>query len=252
MEHDERIEPVGRVHSPFREKFGIPRQPGLVPEAWGVLELHPPFDRLEAVEGLDAFSHLWLIYRFHAIPAERESLRVRPPRLGGNRRLGVFATRSMFRPSRLGLSVVALEAVEVVDGRARLRLGGVDLLDGTPVLDIKPYLPYADSLPGARAGFAERPPPRRLAVRFVEAAEAALIARPDGVRLRALITAVLSLDPRPAYRAGSGEDPRRMFGMRLEDLDVRWGVEAGVAWVHALQRESDRAAFRDEGAPAQC
>jgi tRNA-Thr(GGU) m(6)t(6)A37 methyltransferase TsaA len=234
MAQDDYCEPVGVVHSPFREKFGIPRQPGLVPEARAVLVLQPPFDRPEAVEGLEGFSHLWLIYRFHAVSAERGRLSVRPPRLGGNRRLGVFATRSPFRPNPLGLSAVRLDRIEVVSGRVRLRLSGVDLLHGTPVLDIKPYVPYADSLPDARAGFAAGPPPACLAVRFAPEAERVLARRADGGELRRLIRGVLSLDPRPAYRAGEAGEPGRVHGMRLDDLDVRWRVEAATAVVEAL------------------
>jgi tRNA-Thr(GGU) m(6)t(6)A37 methyltransferase TsaA len=239
MDPDHRFEPVGLVRSPFREKFGIPRQPGLVPEARAVLELHPPFDRPDAVQGLDEFSHLWLIYRFHGVEPDRRTLRVRPPRLGGNRRLGVFATRSMYRPNSIGLSVVALEAVENAAGRVRLHLGGVDLLDGTPVLDIKPYLPYADSLPHARGGFADHPPEVRLAVRFGAAAERVLAGRSDGPQLRRLIAALLALDPRPAYRSGERGDPSRQFGMRLQDLDVRWRVESGVVRVESLAPGGD-------------
>ena len=234
MARDHCFEPVGVVRSPFREKFGIPRQPGLVPEARAVLVLEPPFDRPEAVDGLDGFSHLWLIYRFHAVRAERERLSVRPPRLGGNRRLGVFATRSMFRPNPIGLSLVGLERVEIAAGRVRLHLSGVDLLDGTPVLDVKPYLPYADSLPEARAGFAPGPPSARLAVRFAPEAQRALSGRADADALQGLIQGVLALDPRPAYRAQAGRDSGRVHGIRLLDVDVRWRVQDGVAVVEAL------------------
>jgi len=226
--------PIGVVRSCFGEKFGIPRQPGLIPEAEAVVELFPPYDRAEAVEGLDGFSHVWLVFVFHGIPGPSRGLRVRPPRLGGNRRLGVFASRSMFRPNPIGLSAVRLERVEIRAGRARLWVSGVDLLDGTPILDIKPYLPYADSIPEARAGYAPAAPQSVLAVTFSQQAAAVLGARQDGEKLRRLIEAVLGLDPRPAYRAG--EAKRRVYGMRLCDLDVRWILDDAGACVLELRR----------------
>jgi tRNA-Thr(GGU) m(6)t(6)A37 methyltransferase TsaA len=223
--------PIGVVRSCFGEKFGIPRQPGLVPEAEAVVELFPPYDRPEAVEGLDGFSHVWLIFVFHGVGGHA-GLTVRPPRLGGNRRLGVLASRSMFRPNPIGLSAVRLDGVEIRAGRARLRVSGVDLLDGSPILDVKPYLPYADSLPDARGGYAPSAPGAALEVAFTSRAQAFLAARPDGEKLRRLIEAVLSLDPRPAYRAADEGD--RVYGMRLQDLDVRWCLSGGRAQVQAL------------------
>ena len=160
------MEAIGYIRTPFREKFGVPRQPGLATAAQGVLELAPPFDRPESLEGLEGFSHVWLLWRFHLAVRKSEdwSPTVRPPRLGGNRRLGVFATRSPFRPNPLGLSAVRLLAVE--RRACRLVLGGVDLVDGTPVFDIKPYAPYTDSIPDAAGGFADASPEARLCVMF--------------------------------------------------------------------------------------
>ena len=147
------FDPIGIVHSPFKEKFGIPRQPGLVPEAKARLEVLPPYDRSEAFCGLEDFSHIWVTFVFHEAICTRWQPTVRPPRLGGNRRIGVFSSRSPFRPNPIGMSVVALEGISNIEGKIELQLAGVDLLDGTPVLDIKPYIPYADSLPDARSGF---------------------------------------------------------------------------------------------------
>ena len=160
------FEPVGVIHSCFKEKFGIPRQPGLAPDARAVLELLPPYNRAEAVRGLEGFSHVWLSFIFHACLGEPWKPTVRPPRLGGNRRLGVFATRSTHRPNPIGLSAVELEKIEAAPGRVLLHLKGVDLLDGTPVLDIKPYLPYSDNIPGALGGFAPEMPAAPFEVSF--------------------------------------------------------------------------------------
>jgi tRNA (adenine37-N6)-methyltransferase len=238
-----RFQPIGILHTPFKEKFGIPRQPGLVAAVEGVLELLPPFDQPAAVEGLDGYSHLWVEFVFHRNLGQGWQPRVRPPRLGGNRRVGVFASRSPFRPNPIGLSLLSLREVVVDQQGVRLRLGGVDLLDGTPVLDIKPYLPYAESLPGARGGIAPEAPSASLPVRFLADAEQALQARPDGDRLRALITALLALDPRPAYVGETRGE--RVYGMRLYDFDLRFRIQDGVAEVLALgESAADESAGR--------
>lgn len=210
------LTPIGVIESDFPDKFGIPRQPGLASTARASLVLAPPFDDPLTVRGLEAFSHLWLTFIFHASPLRWTPL-VRPPRLGGNARVGVFASRSTHRPNRLGLSLVELAGLDTMRG-VRLHLRGADLVDGTPVLDIKPYLPWAEARPDARAGFAPDPPPT-LGVCYAPAATAALDAHPDGAALRALIDEVLAQDPRPAYRRG-GE--ARLYGVRLRDVDVRF------------------------------
>lgn len=223
-----RFEPIGIVHSCFREKFGIPRQPGLVSEARATLELLPPYHSPEGVRGLEGFSHLWLIFVFHEIPAGRWQPTVRPPRLGGNQRLGVFATRSPFRPNPIGLSAVRLERVEIAQGRVVLHLAGADLLDGTPVLDIKPYVPYADRIPDATSGFAPSAPEATLAVEFSPSAAAFCAAWPEG-DLRTLITQILRQDPRPAYERESTAPQR--YGMKLYDFDLRWEMRDDTAEV---------------------
>lgn len=225
------LRPIGVVRTPFREKFGIPRQGGLVDEVRGVVELAPPFDREEAWRGIEGFSHLWLITWFHAAKGEA-GLTVRPPRLGGNARLGVFATRAPYRPNPLGLTLVRLETVEPTGAGVRLVVRGADLLDGTPVLDIKPYVPYADALPEATGGFAPEAPEARLRVVWTEKARGQCVhestRHPD---LMALIEGVLSRDPRPAYQA---EAPGRVYGVRLYELDVRWSVQQDVVTVLEL------------------
>ncbi len=229
------FDPVGIVHSCFKEKFGIPRQPGLVPEARATLELLPPFDREEALRGLEHFSHLWVLFAFHGCPEFDGKLTVRPPRLGGNQRLGVFATRGTHRPNPIGMSVVELEAIVEKKGRWLLKIKGADLLDGTPVLDIKPYLPYADSLARATGGYAEQAPAPELKVTFSEEADSTCsLLEQDRPGLRQLIASILGYDPRPGYRRG--KEDHRSYAMRLYDLDVHWAMDQGGAIVHLIRQ----------------
>ncbi|MFO7642499.1 MAG: tRNA (N6-threonylcarbamoyladenosine(37)-N6)-methyltransferase TrmO [Candidatus Competibacteraceae bacterium] len=220
--------PIGLIRSGFREKFGIPRQAGLAPAARATLELLPPYNQPTAVRGLEGFSHVWLVFVFHGLPMGRWQPTVRPPRLGGHRRLGVFATRSTFRPNPIGLSAVKLERIATRQGQVLLHLQGVDLLDGTPVLDIKPYLPYADRIPEATGGFAAEAPTPLAAVEFSPPAAAFCANWPHG-DLRELLVQILRQDPRPAYERDRPA-PRR-YGMRLFDCDVRWDMRDGVVYV---------------------
>ena len=217
------LKSIGIIRSCYTEKFGIPRQPGLVRSTTATLELLPPCNVPDALRGLEAFSHVWILFVFHQSARDEWKATVRPPRLGGNERVGVFASRSNFRPNPIGLSVVELLSVE---GTA-LKLGGGDFLDGTPVLDIKPYLPYVDSIPDAQGAFAANAPEPVNRVEFTaEAREAAQTleneARPA---LRQIICDMLAYNPRPAYQ---NDDPDRIFGTRLFDLEVRW-KQAGTA-----------------------
>ncbi|GAA5483266.1 tRNA (N6-threonylcarbamoyladenosine(37)-N6)-methyltransferase TrmO [Haloferula sargassicola] len=212
------IEPVGWVRTCFGEKFGVPRQPGLCPSAWGELRFAPEFRNDESVRGLDGFSHVWLVFGFHLTADRGWSPTVRPPRLGGNQRIGVFASRSTFRPNGLGLSLVALERVALTDEGPVLHLGGVDLVDGTPVFDVKPFLPYAETLPNARGGYAEAEPAR------IEVTGQEMLAVLDDRSQRVVVEA-LSLDPRPP--AGRDE-PEREFGVLMCGKNVRFRIEDGV------------------------
>lgn len=230
--------PIGAVHSCFREKFGIPRQAGLAPAARATLELLPPYNQPATVRGLEGFSHLWLIFLFHGIPVGQWRPTVRPPRLGGNQRLGVFATRSPFRPNPIGLSAVRLEHIAITPGQIVLHLAGVDLLDGTPILDIKPYLPYADSIPTAQGGFASDAP----AVLRVDFSPSALnvCAYSPVADLQELISQLVRQDPRPAY--DKLDAPSSHYGMKLFDYDVCWEMRADSAYITAiapLQADSD-------------
>lgn len=212
------LTPIGHVVSDYPDKFGIPRQPGLAPAANARLVLTAPYNNPLAVRGLEDFSHLWLTFMFHQSP-ERWSPLVRPPRLGGNRKVGVFASRSTHRPNRLGLSLVKLAHIDTQQG-VTLQLLGCDLVSGTPVVDIKPYLPWAEAHPHAQAGFAPETP-SLLAVTFHPAALDTLAQRQDSATLLALIEQVLSQDPRPAYKQKSTPSDR-VYGVRLRDVDVKF------------------------------
>lgn len=228
---------IGVIHSCYGEKFGIPRQPGLVGAQTATLELLPPYNRPEAVKGLEGFSHIWVSFIFHGVEAGKWSPMVRPPRLGGNEKVGVFASRSTHRPNPLGLSVVELAAIDSSEQGVMLHLIGADLMDGTPVVDIKPYIPYVDSVPDARAGFARGAPKPRLEVIFSEQADEQ-IEQAEGryPQLRRLISESLSYDPRPAYRAASDEASRG--GVRFYSFDVRYEIAAGVLRVTEIVRQA--------------
>ena len=217
------FKPIGIIRSCYGEKFGIPRQPGLVRSATAMLELLPPYNAVEALRGLETFSHVWIQFIFHQTARDGWKATVRPPRLGGNERVGVFASRSNFRPNPIGLSVVELLAVE----GTTLKLGGGDFLDGTPVLDIKPYIPYVDSVPDAHGAFAATAPEPVNQVGFTVQARQAVETLENEARpaLRQLICDMLAYNPRPAYQ---NDDPARMFGTRLFDLEVRWN-QAGTS-----------------------
>ena len=210
------VSPIGFVRSCFKEKFAIPRQPQLAPAARGVLELVAPFDQGDAVQGLEHVSHVWLLFVFHQALEDKPRLKVRPPRLGGNKSMGVFATRATHRPNGIGQSVVKLDMVEP----NRLHISGIDLLDGTPILDIKPYVPYADMIHAASNSMASAAP----VLIPVEWAETALHeAHSHALRLQeplvALVEQCLAQDPRPAYQTPT---PQREYGAQFWDLDVRW------------------------------
>lgn len=210
------MRPIARIHSEFGSKFGVPRQSGLVESLSATVVFEPEFRNADALRGLEGFSHIWLIWVFDQSVRQGWSPTVRPPRLGGNARMGVFATRSPFRPNPIGLSSVTLEAVEDTphDGTV-LRVWGADLVDGTPILDIKPYLPYVDCRPEASGGFASAPAAPSLTVEIPPR----LLEQVPPERRQAL-EGVLALDPRPRYQ----EDPDRIYGLSFAGLEVRFSV----------------------------
>ncbi len=215
---------IGIIHSPYKEKFAIPRQPGLVTAAKAELELLPPYNHIDCIRGLEEFSHLWLSFIFHKTASQGWKPLVRPPRLGGNQKVGVFASRSTFRPNPLGLSVVKLEGVAHRGKTLRLQLSGIDLMDGTPIVDIKPYIPYADSITDAQGGFANEKP-TNMPVSFSEDASRQIkelqAQQQQHTNLKQLIEQVLAQDPRPAYK---GNDEARVYGVTLYNLNIQWKV----------------------------
>ncbi len=214
---------IARIQSDFKEKFGIPRQSGLVPQTRAKIIFEPAYRSADALRGIDGYSHLWLIWSFSKAEREGWSPTVRPPRLGGNTRMGVFATRSPFRPNAIGLSCVTLEDIQLHTPEGPvLIVGGADLLDGTPIYDIKPYLPHIDSHPEARGGFALEKADYALQVDFPET----LLERIDETHHEALL-GVLAGDPRPSYQS----DPARVYGVRYAQYNVKFTVADGTLTV---------------------
>ena len=224
------IEPVAVFHSPVQGKFGLPRQSGLAASLEGVVELLPPYNREEALRGLEGFDYVWLVWEF-SLNEDDLHLTVRPPRLGGNTRVGVFASRSPFRPNRLGLSSVKIAGIDA--GRGVIRVLGADLADGTPIYDIKPYVPYADSHPDARGGFTDSAAWQPLEVVFEcdvpakwQAGDESGAAHPvDALR------EILSQDPRPQYQ----DDPEREYGLLFEGRNVRFRVKGETLTVFSIE-----------------
>lgn len=220
---------IARIQSDFTSKFGIPRQSGLVPEQRSVIIFEPPYRDENALRGLDGYSHLWLLWGFSEVHQEGWSPMVKPPRLGGNKRMGVFATRSPFRPNPIGLSSVELLAIEKRPGQGCVLLvGGADLMNGSPIFDIKPYLPFTDSHPEAKGGFADAHREDRVQVHFPEA----LLERLPAEKRRPLLES-LALDPRPAYL----EDKDCPYGFAYAGFDVRFYVKDGLLTVFDILPE---------------
>lgn len=228
------VEQIGVIRSPYKEKFAVPRQPGLVKSCGGELHLIPPYNQPDAVRGLEAFSHLWVLFIFHQTMEGGWRPTVRPPRLGGNARMGVFATRSTFRPNPIGMSLVELKGIRCQKESVVLELGSLDLVDGTPVVDIKPYLPFAEALLEAKASYAQLAPQATMPVYFAAALQAQLQQLENRYpRLREFIVEVLAQDPRPAYRKEEGAG--KTYAVWLLDFNVRWRVTEAGFEVFALE-----------------
>ena len=225
---DVNIQVIARMHSDFATKFGIPRQSGLVEELRSTIVFEPEFRNPDTLRGIEDFSHLWIIWQFSEAVRTEWSPTVRPPRLGGNTRLGVFATRSPFRPNSLGLSSVKLLGVEKTEKYGTvLHVGGADLMDGTPIFDIKPYIPYGDSHPDATGGFTDTADDFLLKVNFPEDL---LNLLPEGKREAAI--GVLSHDPRPSYQ----RKPGRVYGLTFAGFDIRFTVDDNILSVVEVQK----------------
>lgn len=215
---------IAHIHSSFSQKFGIPRQSGLSDALKATIVFEEPYRNMDALRGLQAYSHIWVLWQFSKVRPGEWSPTVRPPRLGGNRRVGVFATRSPYRPNAIGLSCVKLEGVCMDDRWGPvLQIAGADMLDGTPVLDIKPYLPYTDAHPDARSGFSVDFETVKLRVCFPD-----LLLQRLPARDRQAVCDLLAQDPRPGYQS----ETDRCYGMQYDGYDIRFVVDAHV--VHVL------------------
>jgi tRNA-Thr(GGU) m(6)t(6)A37 methyltransferase TsaA len=225
------VKPIGVIESPYKEKFAVPRQPSLVPSATARLKLLDEANTPLAVEGITQFSHVWLLFLFDQNIAQGWKPRVRPPRLGGNQRVGVFASRATFRPNHIGMSLVELKGIEESQGHVTLLLSGVDLVNGTPIVDIKPYLPYADSVPDAKGGYAEAEP-EVLDVVFSREALDYFLEQPNGRHQIQVIEEVLAQDPRPAYKKHSADN--KQYGVHLFDVNVLFTVHDQQVHVNSI------------------
>lgn len=215
------IEAVAICRTPYKQKFGIPRQPGLV-NVRGWVELAPHVNNIDAVRGIEQYSHLWLLFCFHENLAQGWKNTVRPPRLGGNEKLGVFATRSTFRPNGIGQSVVKLHNVVQRNGKVCLEISGMDLLDGTPIIDIKPYIPFSDAIDNASGGIAQSAP-QLIDVQFSQLAESQLAEYSNENKvadLKQVVNDVLAQDPRPAYKKAKAD--AKIYQVALYDIDIFW------------------------------
>ena len=224
------IKVIARINTPFKTKFGIPRQSGVAQDVRGEIVFEPEFRSVDAVRGLEDFSHIWLIWQFSEAVRDTWSPLVRPPRLGGNTYLGVFATRSPFRPNSIGLSSVELEGVEITSDRGPvLHVRGVDLMDGTPIFDIKPYIPYADAHPEATGGFTDSKAFSLLNVIIPDELKCVLTENEAEALMQ-----VLENDPRPRYH----NDPERIYGMEFGDYDVKFSVSENELTVTDIIKQS--------------
>lgn len=233
-----KLNPIGIIRSPYKEKFAVPRQPNLVPDVEGELHLFPPYGTPNSVRGLERFSHLWLIFLFHHTQHRGWHPTVRPPRLGGNTRIGTFATRSMFRPNPLGLSAVTLRNIHYDRSEVILKLGGLDLVDGTPIFDIKPYLPYSDCYPDALASYAASAPEPALSIMFSCEAQYQLHHHTkEYPQLTNVISHVLSQDPRPAYKKKHVD--AKMYYIKLYDFSITWYISGNYIIVNSIEKTKD-------------
>ncbi|MEP2652541.1 MAG: tRNA (N6-threonylcarbamoyladenosine(37)-N6)-methyltransferase TrmO [Paraglaciecola sp.] len=229
------INPIGKISTPYPEKFAIPRQPGLVKSANGIIYFEKEFNDPNYLRGLEKFSHLWLLFHFHKTAEQGFKPLVRPPRLGGNNKQGVFASRSTFRPNGIGMSVVEFDSIHHHNNQLSLTVNGVDLIDGTPILDIKPYVPYADNINQASSEVAQYAP-ESMTVEFSTEAKAKITKIEHTYpNLKTLIQEVLSQDPRPAYHKTT--EPEKIYGLSLYDLNIQWRVSNQINTVITVQQK---------------
>lgn len=227
------LEPIGYIESPYKEKFAVPRQPSLVTAATSRVRLIGEANCLESLRGIEQFSHVWLLFLFDRNLEAGWKPTVRPPRLGGNERIGVFASRATFRPNGIGMSAVEVKGVTQKGDQVYLDLGNVDLVDGTPIVDIKPYIPYSDAVDMAKGGYADQEP-QTCDVTFSDKASSALKNRVQGEMEKEVITQVLAQDPRPAYKKNKPDS--KEYAVNLFDMNVKFTVSDNLVTVSAIER----------------
>ena len=223
------LKPIAKINSDFTTKFGIPRQSGLVKSQLSTIVFEPEYRDANALRGLEEYSHIWLIWGFSEVKMEHWSPMVKPPRLGGNKRVGVFASRSPFRPNHIGLSCVKLERIEYTGEGPVLIVRGADLMDATPILDVKPYLPYADSRPDATGGFTDA-----ISARVLRAEIPEELLRRVPEEKREPLREILEQDPRPSYQ----DDPERIYGFGFAGMEVRFRASNGVLTVLDIRKDN--------------
>ncbi|MDD1795266.1 tRNA (N6-threonylcarbamoyladenosine(37)-N6)-methyltransferase TrmO [Enterovibrio sp. ZSDZ42] len=230
------LTPVGRIQSPFKEKFAVPRQPGLAPSATASILLCGEANQEDAIRGIEQFSHIWVLFLFDQNLEQGWTPTVRPPRLGGNERIGVFASRATFRPNGIGMSVVSVRGVRKVGNQVVVDIGSCDLVDGTPVIDIKPYIPYSDAIESAEGGYAGEAP-KTLDVIFSTNAAHQINRQKDCEHKEQVIREVLAQDPRPAYKKGKVDT--KEYAVHLFDLNVKFIVDEPLITVTAIEAFCD-------------
>lgn len=232
------FKPIGIVHSPYKQKFAIPRQPNLVHAGKGTIELFGSYADPNCLREIEYFSHLWVLFYFHATAESGWSPTVQAPRLRGKKKVGVFASRSPFRPNPLGMSVLKYIGHNSANGQTTIEVQGIDILDETPVVDIKPYIPYSDALGDANGGYANEKPIAVFEVFFAKKVEHELIGLEETFpELKSFISQVLSQDPRPSWRTVSSDD--KQYGMTLFDFNIKWQVQTNhilVTSIHELEK----------------
>lgn len=223
------IKPIGIVDSCFKDKLGIPRQSQLTPHSTATLNFYTPYNREEAWKGIDTLSHIWVTFLFHRSDSDKEILSVRPPRLGGEKKMGVFATRSPFRPNNIGQSIVTLNKVNIMQGKVSLEISGHDLLDQTPILDIKPYIFQSDTVSKSDSGWIQSKDFNKLTVNYTSRAVEKINLQAKLPNLQLLITEMLELDPRPGFKKRKNE--LQEFKIKLYEYDIHWSVKDGIITV---------------------
>lgn len=229
------VQAIGHVSSPFKEKFGIPRQPQIC-SVESKIWLTGDANTQDSIRGLELYSHIWVLFQFHQNEDKGWQPLVRPPRMDGNKKLGVFATRSTFRPNQIGMSAVKVINCGTTNGDTWITVAGLDLVDGTPIIDIKPYVPYSDCLPEASSKFAHEPQKTEITIEFSQSARAVIqLHKTQLPALEQTISQVLQQDPRPAYKKSKVDD--KIYGIRLYDFNIRWKITENTCEVLEIEQE---------------